>query len=83
MAGPNSRTRRCSTAPPRWTESCCHKITLLIEAARRQRDGIEFTGVVFAHQLRVSIAEAVEGLQVLAEAGQPDDFRNQVFHLPL
>lgn len=56
---------------------------LLVETVRRQREGIDFAGVVFAHQLRVTIGAAIEGLEILAGAGARDDFKNQVFHLPL
>jgi hypothetical protein len=56
---------------------------LLVEAVRRQREGIAFGGVIFAHQLRVSIRQAIEGLELLAGAGAPEDLINQVFHLPL
>ena len=35
---------------------------LLTEATRRQREGILFHGIVYAHQLRVSIGRCVEDL---------------------
>ncbi|MBI1295193.1 hypothetical protein GC175_09570 [bacterium] len=54
----------------------------LKEAALRQQ-GIPFAGVIYAHQLRVSIGVCVEQLELLAKAGEPDDLRNQVQHLPL
>lgn len=56
---------------------------LLIEATRRQTAGIAFGGVVYAHQLRVSIGACVQDLAVIATAGESDDLRNQVLFLPL
>ena len=56
---------------------------LLAEATRRQREGIPFDGVVYAHQLRVSIGRCVEDLELIAQAGEPVDLMNQVMFLPL
>ena len=39
---------------------------LLAEAARRQRDDIPFAGVVYAHQLRVTIGQCVNDLELIA-----------------
>lgn len=55
----------------------------LREAARRQRDGDSFPGVVYAPKVEVAIGRCIEDLVLLAEAGQPDDFQNAVFFLPL
>jgi predicted nuclease of predicted toxin-antitoxin system len=56
---------------------------LLIEAARRQRETISFYGVIYAHQLRVSIRQCIDDLELLATAGQPDDVIDQVIFFPL
>ena len=56
---------------------------LLIEAARRQRQEIPFGGVIYAPQLVVSIGQFIEELELLAEAGKPEDFLNAVQYLPL
>ena len=56
---------------------------LLVEAARRQRSGIAFAGVIYAPQMALSIGQFVEELELLAKAGVPDDFRNKVQYLPL
>ncbi len=56
---------------------------LLAEAALRQSAGIPFSGIIFAHQLRVSIGVAVRDLALLALAGEPRDFADRVFYLPL
>ncbi len=56
---------------------------LLIEAARRQRHGIAFAGVIFAPQLALTIGQFIEQLELLGKAGVPADFANAVQYLPL
>ena len=56
---------------------------LLVEATRRQREGIPFDGVVYAHQLRVSIGRCVEDLDLIAKVAEPVDLMGQVVFLPL
>lgn len=56
---------------------------LLAEATKRQRNGITFQGVIYAHQLRVSIGTCVNDLEIIAKAGEPEDLINEVKFLPL
>jgi predicted nuclease of predicted toxin-antitoxin system len=56
---------------------------LLTEATKRQREGIPFHGIVYAHQLKVSIGRCVQDLEMIAKAGEPVDLINQVIFLPL
>lgn len=56
---------------------------LLAEATRRQRNGEHFGGVIYAHQLRVTIGRIVDDLELLAQAGTKEDFANRVEFLPL
>lgn len=56
---------------------------LLAEATKRQRSGIPFVGVIYAHQLKVSIGTCVEDLEIIAKAGEPEDLANRVQYLPL
>jgi hypothetical protein len=56
---------------------------LVTEAVRRQREGIPFAGVIYAHQLRVSIGAAVRDLELIAKVGEPEDFKNVLQFLPL
>lgn len=55
---------------------------LIVEARRRQREGIRFAGVVFVRQ-RLPIGLVVEELELLARAGSPADFLNSLLFLPL
>jgi predicted nuclease of predicted toxin-antitoxin system len=56
---------------------------LLAEATRRQRGGIPFAGVVFAHQMRVHIGQCIRDLRLLSECVSPAEIVGQVVHLPL
>jgi predicted nuclease of predicted toxin-antitoxin system len=56
---------------------------LLAEATRRQRAVIPFTGVIFAHQMRVNIGQCVQYLRILAECLSFDEISGSVVHLPL
>jgi hypothetical protein len=56
---------------------------LLAEATLRQRSGQAFAGVIYGHQLRVTIGKCVTDLELLAQAGRPEDFANLVEFLPL
>lgn len=56
---------------------------LLAEGARRQSEGTAFRGVIHAHQLRVPIGTCVHDLQLVAEAGEPEDLINRVENLSL
>jgi hypothetical protein len=56
---------------------------LLAEASRRQKAGIPFWGVIYAHQLRASIGTCVRDLEIVAKAGEPEDLMNGILYLPL
>lgn len=56
---------------------------LLTEATRRQRAGMTFYGVIYAHQMRANIGQCIHDLHLLAECLYPDEVSNQVIHLPI
>jgi hypothetical protein len=56
---------------------------LLAEVTRRQRANIPFAGVIYAHQLHVSIGGCVHDLELIAKLAEPDEMRNRVEYLPL
>src|SRR3990172_6463090 len=51
---------------------------LLQEATKRQRNRVPFNGVIYAHQLRVSIGMCVRDLEVIAKVRKYDDLQNRV-----
>jgi hypothetical protein len=56
---------------------------LLVEATQRQRAKIPFHGVIYAHQLRVSIGRCGQDLDIIAKAGEPEDLMHAIMFLPL
>ena len=56
---------------------------LLAEATRRLRSGESFGGVIYAHQLGITIGRAINDLELLAKTGGAEDFANRVEYLPL
>ncbi len=55
---------------------------LLREATRRQREGIPFAGLVYAHPSGITIGECVYQLELIARLGEPEEFANRVEFLP-
>jgi predicted nuclease of predicted toxin-antitoxin system len=56
---------------------------LLAEATRRQREGLPFAGVIYGHQLTVTIGDCIRDLELIAKAGSPEEFAGRVEYLPL
>lgn len=60
-----------------------HDDDLLVEASRRLKAGIDFAGVIFTHQLRLSAGELIEELEMVAKASTAHEYQNRVLYLPL
>jgi hypothetical protein len=60
-----------------------HDRDLLREAAHRQKEARPFSGVIYGHQLKVSVGEAVRDLELLAKYTDPEDHAGRVEYLPL
>ena len=56
---------------------------LLREAAERQRHGVPFAGVVYSHQLAITVGQTVRDLELLANVYEPEDIENRIEYLPL
>ena len=56
---------------------------LLALSHRYQAEGRHFTGVVYAHQLRISVRRCVQDLELISKAGSADEMADQVEFLPL
>jgi hypothetical protein len=55
----------------------------LVITNRHQYEGIYFTGVIYAHQQRVTVGNCVRDLEIIAKAAEKEDLANQVQYLPL
>lgn len=56
---------------------------LLREAKLRQQLGMDFGGIIYAHQLNISIGECIADLELIAGASEPAEWINRVEYLPL
>jgi predicted nuclease of predicted toxin-antitoxin system len=56
---------------------------LLREGARRQREHKAFSGIVYAHQLRITIGQMVEDLELVATATSKEEWSGKIEYLPL
>jgi hypothetical protein len=56
---------------------------LLAEAELRQRENRAFAGVIYAHQLAITIGQCVRDLELIAKIAEPEDLSNRVEFLPL
>ena len=58
-------------------------VDFLGHAHERQMNGVKFSGVIYAHQLKVSIGQCVADLELIAKVYEPEDMENRVEYLPL
>jgi hypothetical protein len=56
---------------------------LLREATERQRHSVAFAGVIYGHQLKVTIGQCIGDLELIATVNEPEDCANRVEYLPL
>jgi hypothetical protein len=56
---------------------------LLRDGARLVEDGKPFSGIIYAHQLRVTIGQMVEDLELIAIATSKDEWIGRIEYLPL
>ena len=56
---------------------------LLRIAVERQRSNYSFSGLVYAHQLRVSIGRCTDDLELIAKATNPEEWIGKVMFLPV
>lgn len=56
---------------------------LLAEAAKCQHEGSPFSGVIYGHQLRVTIGVCIQDLEIIAKSAELEELQNQVLFLPL
>ena len=56
---------------------------LLMEAARRQRSGKAFAGLIYAHQRNITVRQTIDDVELVAKACESEDLANRVIFLPL
>ncbi len=56
---------------------------LLREGAERLREHQGFSGLIYAHQLRITIGQMVEDLELIARATSAEEWWSRIEYLPL
>jgi hypothetical protein len=57
--------------------------TFLILTHQWLQAGRDFAGLIYAHQLSVTIGQAVRDLELIAKTLDPQDMRNHIEFIPL
>ena len=52
-------------------------------ANRRQQEEVNFAGVIYAHQQKVTVGDCIRDLEIVAKVNEPEDLVNCVQYLPL
>ena len=55
---------------------------LLVIAHRWQEDSRDFAGLIYAHQLAITIGQAVRDLEFISKLTEPEEMRNRIEFLP-
>jgi len=58
-------------------------IRFKVLAEQWQREGRPFAGLVFAHQLRLTLGQLVAELELIAKASEPNEWSGAIVHLPM
>jgi predicted nuclease of predicted toxin-antitoxin system len=56
---------------------------LLREATARQQSGTAFAGVIYAHQLNVTVGQCVDELELITKVSDAEEWLNHLTFLPL
>lgn len=56
---------------------------LLREANKRQQTSESFAGVIYAHQLNITIGQCIDDLELIAKATELNEWLNNTVYLPL
>src|SRR5262249_9775661 len=56
---------------------------LLREGAKRLSEHKDFSGIIYAHQLRITIGRMVEDLELIARATSAEEWWGRIEYLPL
>ena len=47
------------------------------------REHKDFSGIIYAHQLRITIGQMVEDIELIARATSQDEWRGRIEYLPI
>jgi predicted nuclease of predicted toxin-antitoxin system len=55
---------------------------LLREAKQRQQSGVSFGGLVYGHELNITIVQCISALELIAKASESDEWINTTVYIP-
>jgi Domain of unknown function (DUF5615) len=55
----------------------------LKEATRRHEKGEDFSGIIYGHQLNMTIGECITSLEIIAKDSEPGEWVGRVEYIPL
>lgn len=55
----------------------------LREGAKRLAEHRDFSGIIYAHQLRITVGQMVDDLELIASATSKDEWRGRIEYLPI
>ena len=77
-------TLQCWQGQPNWDGwSLVRMLIFLVITNQWLKTGREFSGLVYVHQLRLTIGQAIQDLTLIAQVLDPEDMRNRIQYLPL
>ena len=56
---------------------------LLRQAKQRQQTGERFAGIIYAHQLGITVSQCIADLELIAYVSEPHEWLNRTIFLPL
>jgi len=56
---------------------------LLSEGVSRQRSSNPFSGIIYGHQLKITVGSCVSDLELIAKVAEPVDLKNRIEYLAL
>jgi hypothetical protein len=55
----------------------------LLREAKRRQTGESFAGIIYAHQLGITVSQCIADLELIAQASEPHEWLNRTVFLPL
>jgi hypothetical protein len=56
---------------------------LLAIGAQRQKAGIDFAGIIYGHQMDLTIGQMIRELEIVAYCLNESEIRGQIYYIPL
>ena len=58
-------------------------VDMLAIGTARQRVGVSFAGIIYAHPARNTVGDVLREVELIANVGNPQDLVNTILYVPL